>query len=75
MKYLFSRGHAILHLAVFLSVRRSVGPSVRTAPAQPSATVLPCIRPCFLDVCLYVEKPFEQGCHYSYFAVSTGLIG
>ena len=52
---LFSRGHATLHLAV------SVGTSVRyefcwipsnyciTAPAQSSATVLPCIRPCFLS--------------------------
>ena len=51
----FSRGHATLHLAV------SVGRSVRyklfwilsgfciTAPAQPSATVLPCIRPCFFS--------------------------
>ena len=53
---LFSRGHATLHLAV--SIRRSVGPSVRrshflipsgcgnTAPAQAPATGLPCIRPC-----------------------------
>ena len=49
----FSRGHATLHLAV--SVGRSVRPShfwiaigsCITAPAQPSATVLPCIRPCF----------------------------
>ena len=52
---LFSRGHATLHLAV------SASPSVRPskiflklravfriiAPAQPSATGLPCIRPCF----------------------------
>ena len=55
----FSRGHTTLHLAV--SVGRSVGWSVdrsvglshfwipsgfRTAPAKPSATGLPCIRPC-----------------------------
>ena len=54
--YLFSRGHATQHLAL------SVGPSVGqshfwipsgfriTAPAQPSATGLPCIRPCFLTI-------------------------
>ena len=55
---LFSRGHATLHLAVSVgrSVDREVGPSHFlipggfriTAPSQPSATVLPCIRPCFL---------------------------
>ena len=54
---IISRGHATLHLAV--SVGRSVGPSVChifwissgfciTAPAQPSATGVPCIRPCWL---------------------------
>ena len=57
---IFSRGHVTLHLAM------SVGPSVRrsvtflnceqiriTAPAKPSATGLPCIRPCVvLSVCL-----------------------
>ena len=51
---IFSRGHATLHLG--LSVGRSVGPSHFwipsdfriTAPAQPSATGLPCIRPCLL---------------------------
>ena len=46
---ILNRGHATLHLAV------SVGPSVIfsiacrvciTTPAQPSMTVLPCIRPC-----------------------------
>ena len=58
--YIFSRGPATLHLAV------SVGPSVRrsvrrshfwiasgfriTAPTQPSATGLPCIRPCFFHL-------------------------
>ena len=49
----FSRGHATLHLAV--SVGPSVGPSHfqiasgfrTTAPAQPSATGLPCIQPCY----------------------------
>ena len=49
---LFSRGHATLELAV--SVGRSVGRSDFkfsigfriAAPAQPSATGLPCIRPC-----------------------------
>ena len=54
--HIFSRGHATLHLAV--SVGRSVGRYVRniskiasgfriTAPAQPSATGLPCIRLCW----------------------------
>ena len=48
---IFSRGHATLHLAV------SVGPSeiflnykrffCATAPAEPSETRLPCIRPCW----------------------------
>ena len=51
----FSRGHATLHLTV------SVRPSVTflnseqfriTAPAQPSATGLPCIQPCFFSRCL-----------------------
>ena len=50
---LFSRGHATLHLAV--SVSRSVHRShfwipssfCITTPAQPSATGLPCIRPCY----------------------------
>ena len=69
---LFSRGHTTLHLAVSVgrSVGRSVLPSVRpshfwipggfciTVPAQPSATVLPCIRPCFSHRCL-----FSQFCH------------
>ena len=59
IRNIFSRGHATLHLAV--SVVRSVGMSVPpvlrhifefravfciTALAQPSATGLPCIRPC-----------------------------
>ena len=56
MLFILSRGHSTLHLAV--SVGMSVGPSVGpsrfwilsgfciTAPAQPSATGLPCIRPC-----------------------------
>ena len=57
----FSLGHLTLHLAVSVgtSVCRYVGTSVRyefcwipsgyciTAPAQLSATVLPCIRPCW----------------------------
>ena len=53
----FSRGHATLHLAVSVapSVRQSLGRShfcivsgfCITAPAQPSAPVLLCIRPCF----------------------------
>ena len=47
---LFSRGHATLHLAV--SVRPSVILWITsgfciTAPAQPSMTGLPCIRPCY----------------------------
>ena len=67
---IFSRGHATLHLAVSLgpsirpSVRPSVGPShfwiasgfCFTAPAQPSATGLPCIRPClnlYLLLCYF----------------------
>ena len=57
--FFFSRGHSSVHLAV--SVGRSVRPSVRpshfwipsgfriTAPAQLSATGLPCIRPCFFS--------------------------
>ena len=52
LTFLFSRGHVTLHLA--MSVDMSVCPSRFqipsgfhiTAPAQPSATGLPCIRPC-----------------------------
>ena len=49
----FSHGHATLHLAVLVgwSVHRSrfwiASGCCITAPAKPSATVLPCIRPCF----------------------------
>ena len=64
--FLFSRGPATLNLAVSVSksVGRSVRPPVRpshflnpsgfriTAPAQSSATGLPCIRPCYLVLLL-----------------------
>ena len=45
---LFSRGHATLHIAVSVGRSHLWIPSgfCITAPAQPSATGLPCIRPC-----------------------------
>ena len=57
----FSRQHANLHLAM------SVGPSVPwlfliasgvriTAPAHPSTTGLPCIRPCFISIYSWKKK-------------------
>ena len=73
---IFSRGHATLHPAVSVgrTVGRSVGPLVRllhfwiasgfriTAPAQPSATGLPCIRPCsFINIRIN-ENKCHQNC-------------
>ena len=68
---IFSRGHATQHLAVSVGrlVGMSVGMSVRpshfwipsgyriTAPAQPSTTGLPCIRPCFFRNMVIYRSP------------------
>ena len=66
--YLY-RGHAILHLAV--SVSMSVCRYIRqshfwisscfriTAPAQPSTTGLTCIQPCWISSCFRIGAPAQ----------------